>query len=229
MIVISVSDLHPVGYVLQGRYKSIVVEKESHLLELCRYVVLNPLRARMVRSVRDWRWSSYRATAGYVKAPAWLATDWVLSQFGKSREGARVAYRQFVREGLKASSPWESVHGQIWLGSEEFRARMARLVAGQDLNDVPSMQTQPARPTPEALLGAVAQSFEVKREAVLDRAYQPAFQAAVYLLRRVANLPLKDVSALAGVSISRISRIQSTIERQGPDGPLEDLVARYKV
>ncbi len=106
---------------------------------------------------------------------------------------------------------------------------MARLVAGQDLNDVPSMQTQPARPTPEALLGAVAQSFEVKREAVLDRAYQPAFQAAVYLLRRVANLPLKEVSALAGVSISRVSRIQSTIERQGPGGPLEDLVARYKV
>jgi len=58
-----------VGHVLQGRYKSILVEKESHLLELCQYVVLNPRRAGMVRSVRDWRWSSYRATAGYVQAP----------------------------------------------------------------------------------------------------------------------------------------------------------------
>jgi putative transposase len=47
-----------VGHVLQGRHKSILVEKEGHLLELCRYVVMNPVRAGMVRSVRDWRWSS---------------------------------------------------------------------------------------------------------------------------------------------------------------------------
>jgi len=106
---------------------------------------------------------------------------------------------------------------------------MARLVASQDLDDVPRTQTQPARPTPEALLADVAQRFELKREEVLDRAHQPAFQAAVYLLRRVANLSLKDVSALASVSISRISRIQSTIERVAPGGPLKELVASYKV
>ena len=74
----------------------------------------------------------------------------------------------------------------------------------------------------------MAQRFELKRDEVLDRAHQPAFQAAVYLLRRVANLPLKDVSALAGVSISRISRIQSTIDREPLGGPLMELVAGYK-
>ncbi len=56
---------------------------------------------------------------------------------------------------------------------------------------------------------------------LLNRAHQPAFQAAVYLLRRVANLPLKDDSALAGVSISRVSRMQSTIGREAPRGPLK--------
>ncbi len=114
-----------VGHVLQGRYKSILVEKESHLLELCRYVVLNPRRARMVRCVRDWRWSSYRATAGYLQVPEWLAAHWVLAQFGPARESAQSAYRQFVREGLTAPSPWAAVHGQIWLGSEAFRAHGA--------------------------------------------------------------------------------------------------------
>ena len=54
-----------VGHVFQGRYKSILVEKGSYLLELSRYIVLNPVRARMVRAAQDWPWSSYRATAGF--------------------------------------------------------------------------------------------------------------------------------------------------------------------
>jgi putative transposase len=78
------------GHVLQGRWplhtedraaRAIVVEKETHLLELARYVVRNPGRARAVRSARDWRWSSYRATAGMAEAPEFLTTDWVLAQF----------------------------------------------------------------------------------------------------------------------------------------------------
>jgi putative transposase len=66
------------GHVLQGRFKAIVVEKESHLLELARYVVLNPVRARMVRSAKDWPWSSYRATAGLAEVPHFLTVGCVL-------------------------------------------------------------------------------------------------------------------------------------------------------
>ena len=58
-----------VGHLFQGRFKGILVEKESHLLELARYVVMNPVRAGMVATPEDWRWGSYRATAG-LKAPA---------------------------------------------------------------------------------------------------------------------------------------------------------------
>ena len=67
------------GHVLQGRFKSILVEKEGHLLELARYVVLNPVRAKMVRSARDWPWSSYRATAGMAEVPRFLTVSWILS------------------------------------------------------------------------------------------------------------------------------------------------------
>ncbi len=70
------------------------------------------------------------------------------------------------------------MHGQIWLGSEAFRARMARLVASQDLHDVPRIQTQPTPPTPEVLLDAVAQRFELKPDEVLQRTHQPAFRAS---------------------------------------------------
>ena len=61
---------HRTGHLLQGRYKAILVEKESHLLELARYIVLNPVRAKLVRHPRAWRWSSYRATAGEEEPPA---------------------------------------------------------------------------------------------------------------------------------------------------------------
>ena len=68
-----------VGHLFQGRYKAILVDKESYLLELARYIVLNPVRARMIRSATDWKWSSYRATAGLADKEPLLTTDWILS------------------------------------------------------------------------------------------------------------------------------------------------------
>ncbi len=84
------------GHVFQGRFKAILVEKESHLLELARYIGLNPVRAMMVRSACDWPWSSYRATVGRVEVPRFLTVDWILSQFVSTRTEAIQAYRRFV-------------------------------------------------------------------------------------------------------------------------------------
>ena len=72
-----------VGNLFQGRYKAVLIQKDSHLLEVCRYVVLNPLRAKAVARVEPWKWSSYKGTAGLGEGPPWLAVDWVLSQFAK--------------------------------------------------------------------------------------------------------------------------------------------------
>src|SRR3972149_4573760 len=72
-----------VGHIFQGRYKAILVDKDSYLLELCRYIVLNPVRAHLVKSVERWPWSSYRATVGERAAPAWLSTEALLAQFGR--------------------------------------------------------------------------------------------------------------------------------------------------
>ena len=108
------------SHAFQGRYKAILVQKETYLLELARYVVLNPVRAAMVRSARDWPWSSYRATAGMAEAPACLQVDWLLSAFGAKRTLATEAYRQFVGEGREASSPWADLKRQVCLGDEVF-------------------------------------------------------------------------------------------------------------
>jgi putative transposase len=65
------------------------VQKETYLLELARYIVLNPIRAGMVRKVEKWPWSSYPATVGLVEKPGFLMTDWLLSSFSKGRGGGR--------------------------------------------------------------------------------------------------------------------------------------------
>jgi len=80
-----------VGHLFQGRFKGILVDKDSYLLELARYVVLNPVRAGMVRSPGEWPWSSYLATVGMEEAPPFLATDWLLRTFGDDRQQASTA------------------------------------------------------------------------------------------------------------------------------------------
>ena len=116
-----------VGHVLQGRFKAIVVERESHLLELVRYVVLNPIRARVVDHPRRYRWSSYRAIAGEAEPLEFLSVKWTLSQFDEDPDRARAAYRQFVKEG-RGVPAWQDVRGGILLGTEEFTNRMTPLL-----------------------------------------------------------------------------------------------------
>jgi hypothetical protein len=137
-----------VGHVLQGRFKAIVVDRERYLLELCRYVVLNPVRARRTRKPDTYPWSSYRATAGLVPAPAGLTIDWLLSQFGQQRAAAERQYRAFVTEGIGKDSPWAQVQGQVLLGSERFVERLRRgLREKRALKEIPRQQRFADRPT----------------------------------------------------------------------------------
>ena len=109
-----------VGHVFQGRYKAILVQKENHLIEVCRYVVLNPVRAKTANSPEDWKWSSYCATAGIENPHACLVVEWVLEQFDENRQEAEKKYREFVQARIHEGSIWEKVRGQAILGNEEF-------------------------------------------------------------------------------------------------------------
>ncbi len=79
------------GHLFQGRFKGILVEKDSYLLELARYVVLKPVRADMVRGPEEWPWSSYRATIGMEKVDSFVETDWLLRAFETDRQRAVAA------------------------------------------------------------------------------------------------------------------------------------------
>jgi len=214
-----------VGHVLQGRYKSILVDKDSYLLELCRYVVLNPVRANMAASVERWPWSSYLATAGKMECPPWLAAAKVLDLFGESGVAAAKAYMRFVAAGSKQPSPWGDLKGQIFLGSEAFHARMQKRLTGKKHTGVTRSQLEPSRPTLNQIVRAVAAAHGIKPGAVLNRDTGQPFQHAVYLLRRRANLSLQEVAELAGISIGRVAQIQSKIESGEPDELTRRLLA----
>lgn len=109
-----------VGHLFQGRYKAILVEKESYLLELARYVVLNPVRGKLVAEPEDWHWSSYRSVLGKQLPPSWLDTDWILGQFAPERQIAIDRYREFVLAGIGKESPLVHTQHQIMLGSTDF-------------------------------------------------------------------------------------------------------------
>jgi REP element-mobilizing transposase RayT len=94
------------GHLFQGRFWSELVESNVHLIELSRYIVLNPVRAGLCASAGEWEWSSYRAATGAVPVPKHLTPDWLLAQFGRDLEGRRAGYAKFVADApRRARSP----------------------------------------------------------------------------------------------------------------------------
>lgn len=93
------------GHLFQGRFKSETVESNWHLLELSRYIVNNPVRAKLCATAADWPWSSYRAAVGAIRVPRFLTVDWLLEQFGHTLEARRTAYAGFVSDGAIRASP----------------------------------------------------------------------------------------------------------------------------
>lgn len=136
------------GHLFQGRFKGILVDKNNYLLELARYVVLNPVRSGMVKDPGTYAWSSYRATIGEAPVPAWLATDGLLAHFGKRRSEARRRYCRFVREGIGKESLWAGLRQQIYLGDEKFveRTQKKARVQGDELS-IPRAQRRAPAPS----------------------------------------------------------------------------------
>lgn len=158
-----------VGHVFQGRYKAILVEKESYLLEVCRYVVLNPVRAGLVERPEGWSWSSYRGTVGLNKPHRSLTIDWILGQMGKEKRGAVRRYRAYVREGRRADTIWKKVKGQSILGEEDFIDRFIGHVRGyEEIKEIPRGQRYLGRPGLEDLFsGKVVRDRKMRNERVV--------------------------------------------------------------
>ena len=188
-----------VGHVLQGRFKSIIVDREAYLLELCRYIVLNPVRAGVVTESGKYPWSSYRATAGLEKKPDFLALDWILEQFGADRAQARKEYRLFVKAGLESESPWNDLKGQCLLGGAAFLEKLFPLLNDKSaFKEIPRVQRFADRPPLEdVLVGAE------------DRAHR---DVAILKACRTFGYTQAQVAVATGLHYSTVSKIIRKME-----------------
>ena len=167
------------------------MERDSHLLELCRYVVLNPVRAGLADQAEDWPWSSYRATAGQRKGIDCLNVDWIQSAFAKRKTIAIKRYKKFVQEGKGQSSPWEPLRNQVYLGSYRFVDTMLSLLdGGKDLSEVPLAQR---RPPPKTLSEYEATSQD--RNTAIANAYR----SGGYTLKVIGEYFRLHYSTVSGI------------------------------
>jgi REP element-mobilizing transposase RayT len=189
-----------VGHLFQGRYKAILVDRESYLLALCRYVVLNPVRANLVKNPKEWPWSSYRGTAGYGKPLSCLRTDWVLEQLANERAKAIIRYREFVREGIKEGAPWKEVKGQLLLGNEDFIGKMKEWIRGKEkLKEIPRFQRYMGRPSLEEILKEKDRGKKSEERKIYE-----AYSRYGYTLKEIADY--------LGVHYSTVSRMVKKTE-----------------
>ena len=188
------------GHLFQGRFKGILVERDAYLLELARYVVLNPVRAGMVPRAEDWRWSSYATMMGKVACPNWLESDWILVQFGRDRKTARKHYRAFIEAGVGGPQVWDGLRHQMFLGSEAFaKKQVAQMKEPVQLREVSRAQRRP--------LATSLNDFFKEHPKDPHRAMALAFLTGVYTM--------KEIGEFFGVHYSTVSRAVRRLEDPG--------------
>ena len=182
------------GHVFEGRFRSIVVDSHAYLRDLARYIVLNPVKARLVNDAWSWAWSSYRATAGLAPAPAGLCLEWLEEAFGGPIEEAQLKYRLFVNDVLTKFS--EINDDALFLGPKPFEAALRqRLGPASDRPRRPRALRALARPT-------LVELFPVRPISILvrDRLIRRAHVRFGYRLSEIAaHLSLHPSSASLAV------------------------------
>lgn len=189
------------GHLLQGRYKAMLVQRDAYFLEVARYVVLNPVRAGLVKYPGEWAWSSYKATLGEADAGAWLTTERVLGEFGGPSCASRVKYREFVVDDMGNRWGGEVVGGVV-CGSGEYAAQcVARVVGENSSEEIPKLQRFAGRPGLGEVLAGSGERAERVRRAV-----------------EVYGYTQKSIAVCLGVHYSAVSKLLSRKRQCTPSG-----------
>jgi REP element-mobilizing transposase RayT len=223
------------GHVFQGRYKGFLVQEGNYLLEVSRYLHLNPVRGRALNGcdpgkrrtqLRAYKWSSYRGYAGMARQKDFVTEDVVLGEFGdgRGRRRTKILYRQFVEEGIvrEIESPFEQVRWEGVLGDESFARRLYdRFALNKDQSrEVTGLRHSLGPTEPTDLIDRVARHYRITRQELLgERLY--GFEApsiAMWLLRQRGALTLREIGQLFGgldyAAVSqRIRRVNQEIAK----------------
>ena len=223
-----------IGHVFQGRYKGLLVQEGDYLLELSRYLHLNPVRGSTLGNgsseerqtrLRDYQWSSYRGYAGLGQQRQFVREDLILEEFsgGKSDPKPRIQYREFEEEGLRQNiaNPFRQVRRQIALGDELFEQRLSKkFKAIQDRQrEVTGLMRGRRAADCAQLIERVARHYGIPRQTLTDRDVpgSEARNVAIWLLRQKGGLTLREIGELfGGIDYAAISqRVRRLSQRIG--------------
>ena len=187
------------GHVFQGRFKAVLVDRDSYFLEVCRYVDLNPVRAGLVSQPQQWAWSSYRAHIGESDVPVWLDSAKLHRQIapGAPQRDGPTRYAQFVAEGSNVRLWEEALTAQIYLGGPSFVQQMQHNLGSPLQKETPREQRQ------------------IGKQSLCWYRQQPDRNAAIFGAYLDGGYTLSAIADAFGLSVSRVSRLIRAIEAKG--------------
>lgn len=204
------------GHLFQGRYQAFIVDKESYLLELGRYIHLNPVRAGVVSMPEDYRWSSYREYLQIDRQQVITNTDDTLYSFSRKRAVAVKKYQEFMNARISGESPLKDAVGSI-LGDETFRNRVIWYLKGiPDKTEIPELKKIETKHNIEDIVKEIAKYYRVEEDDLLKRrkATERQRKIAMYLCKRLSGKRNIEVGGKFGVTLQAISNAIRDIERK---------------
>ena len=192
------------GHLFQGRFKAILIDADEYLTHLSRYIHLNPVRAKMISLPAEYQWSSYGAFIGKNKAPRFLETSWLLSNFGKTKKEGKRNYQDFVEKvDVKAlENPSKQVTGGFLLGDADFVnwVKETFLSGRNDEKEIPQLKKLKPKVSLEKVLEAVTQEFNCSQDRIIakGRKKNKAREVALYIARDMSGMSCKDLGEYFG-------------------------------
>lgn len=209
------------GHLFQGRFKAILIDAENYLKHLSRYIHLNPVRAKIIDTPEQYRWSSYSAFMGKQKSPKFLKTDWLLSNFGSNIKKARKNYKEFI-EGIDINTvkdPSEQLEGGFILGDIDFVnwVKETFLSKRDDEKEIPQLKKLKPRVAPEIIVDQVSKAFNSEAEKIRKKGLKrnKAREVAIYLSRDLGGISCSDLGVFfGGVSGALITMMEKRIAEE---------------
>ena len=198
------------GHLFQGRYKAILIDRDSYLLELSRYVHLNPVRARIVSRPEDYPYSSYVSYISRKKDDC-VYHELILGMISKDMKGSRKKYGEFVEIGLenKIENPLMNVYGAAILGSKTFiRESLGKLKDGiLYKGEIAHRRQLQAAHGSEDIIAAICSHLKVSRKDLLRKRGENR-KIAIYLMKKLTGMSNEQIGDLfGGLSYSAVSKV----------------------
>ena len=197
-----------VGPLFQGRYKAILVDSEKYMLELTRYIHLNPIRAKLLASPEEYLWSSYRVYLGK-DADQFVSTTWAKERFGRRW---RRGYRDFIEQGMAGKDPFENLKAGFILGSDKFVDKIKSMLTGKKVDkEIPATKNLVGLKLNE-IIDETSRYFQINRSDIVKRkrGFLPR-KVALYLARKLTQASINEIAEAFGIYHSAVSKAVSRL------------------